>query len=737
MPRENNRLVRYTQDELEKKLVEEMRNRLDGLVTDADGNPLPVDVSRESPLRQLAQVAASLPAGQMSDDIVFAHQQVFLDSVVDAYFDRWLESHGLTRRTAQRASGTIEVTLDSALEPTSEPDPWITDAGMRFSDGQGREFENTEAESLPGKVVESAPTGTQSESIDTTTNTRIAQKFTITEEQGDVMPGHVTVRVAHGSNAPTFKVRIETHDANNDQPSGTLAQDNLELTGFQPTDATDDTAHFNPSGRIEPGTYWVVLEATDGDGTFDGGTGGDADQVKVFDGSWTLDSNVDNLNLDIHGDLIIDVQAIELGANGNIPADTINSPAQKQFLDSSLSSRWNEHVETFVNQEEFTGGQDRETLSEGKLRVQNQFSAKETAREDGIALAVERVAGVESVTIIENDTETGGTEDTVFESTETGTGSETLDGSTNTRIAQKVVIDDRRFVQHFNAALQTDNSLEATVRLETDNAGEPSGALVDPVFELAGFSFPAGGGGSLSSGSFANGRYLDAGTYWLVFEHESGDGTLDGGTGGDADQVLAFDGSSWTADSNIENANTKVIGGVPPHGFRIIADGGDKDEKSQAIFDAKASGATSDGLVEGTAENRIGDTKTIRHDEPTLVPIKVKVTLKKNALFTGDADSVRDTIITYIGGEDTGETPHDGLGVGETLYRDQVTRRLTDPDTTPGGVSVPSLAIDRKNDLTNPETDDPTSTNEEYTATKAEKFTVEETDDILVTLEDE
>lgn len=646
-----------------------------------------VDVTPAGTFFKVLTAAVVLPMAEVEADMDDLYSQMFFDSATSINLDKMLEPFGFTRDPATRAEGEVIVSMDDGLTAPPEADPFFPNGSLTFADTAGKKYDQIADASLEGKVFSSVQTGTASETIDGTT-TRIAQKFILAT---DKTVGHFAVK-ATGTITLTASIQTDTAGS----PSGTLAHDDLELTGFIPTTGVLTKGHFGRSRKLVAGTYWLVLERTAGSATFDGGTGSTADQVKKYAGSWALSATVENLLCDIYGDLIVSVRAQDFGSLLNIEEGGI---VDVEFANSTVSSRWSTNVDEFHNDEEFAGGQDAETDRALRQRVRDSNSSRESASLDGLVEMALGIDGVTSVTGIENTTDTGGQEDKPFDSDETGVASTTVLDGAGDKIAQKMVLTERRFVQHFNAKLFADTALIATVRIETDSAGDPSGSLANDAFELTGFDFD---GTNLSTGSFEDGAYLSAGTYWLVFEWESGSGTFDGNTGGTADQVKGDTGGGWTLDATVENLNLEAVGGVPPHGFRLYIDGGETQEIGEAIWNRKAAGIQSDGTTQVTVEDLSGTNQLVYFERPAIVNVVISVTVTKTDEFTGDANTIRDILVDYIGGTNTQNEVKTGLGVREKLVRQEAMGRLMESDVIAGIEDVTLFRLGRKDDFPTP-----------------------------------
>jgi hypothetical protein len=406
------------------------------------------------------------------------------------------------------------------------------------------------------------------------------------------------------------------------------------------------------------------------------------------------------LDADLSPNGTVDVEASvlaeELGAEGNIQPDNIISV---RFNNSTAQTNWSAWVgasvsdgTNFRNDLGFSGGADQETDALFRRRMREARSALVSSSPDGIATSVEvALGGTARVSVLENTTDVGSSRDKVFDSDATGTPSETIDGATLERIAFKMALTERRYIQHFTVVVDHGVAPTFDVRLETNSAGEASGALVFTGAQVTGFS-PADG--STSAEQLDEGEYVDAGTYWLVFTQTNGDGTFDGATSGTSGDVMVFNGATWANDANINEGNVELIGGLPPHSFRIFAsEEADVDTIAQAIWDSRPVGIPPDGIEEGDAVDRDGNVKVQNFDHLVEVPVVVKVTVQHDSGFEGDADTVKDLIVSYIGGNDTGGTLHQGLDVDEALVRMELVQRILDDTLVSGIVDVPADSV--------------------------------------------
>lgn len=397
-------------------------------------------------------------------------------------------------------------------------------------------------------------------------------------------------------------------------------------------------------------------------------------------------------------DVTASVRAVEFGAEGNVAADEISDPQGLSFSNPTVEADWGTYVESFNNDAEFTGGRDLETDRQFRRRIQDSPTAREGASVDGLELAIGRVDGVTGVRVLENTSLVGGSEDTGYEFLGTGTASQTIDG-TRTEASVRIVVAEAGFFQHFALKLNANSSLIVDVRLETDNAGEPSGVLVGPEAVLEDFAF---GGTVPTTGTLNEGYDLEPGTYHLRLIRVSGSGSLDGSGSGTANGVKGRNtsGDPWANDTNIENAYAQLIGGLPGASFRAIVSGSpDPDAVAQVIWKNKAAGIRPDGNVSGTAIRRGGTPVTVAYSQPDEVPVVLNIEVQVTSEFGGDEDSIRDLAVAYVGGNDTQGGFVDGLAVNDTLVRNEIVQRLLDDDEVLGIFDVTKLWLDRKSNV--------------------------------------
>jgi uncharacterized phage protein gp47/JayE len=110
-----------------------------------------------------------------------------------------------------------------------------------------------------------------------------------------------------------------------------------------------------------------------------------------------------------------------------------------------------------------------------------------------------------------------------------------------------------------------------------------------------------------------------------------------------------------------------VIDGVllVEHSVYAVVDGGSDLDVATALLANKSLGANWNGVTSvDVVEPASGQTYTVLFDRPTLVPIKVRATVKVQGALSDVAASVRAAILAYANGEIDGET---GLIVGQSV----------------------------------------------------------------------
>jgi len=122
-------------------------------------------------------------------------------------------------------------------------------------------------------------------------------------------------------------------------------------------------------------------------------------------------------------------------------------------------------------------------------------------------------------------------------------------------------------------------------------------------------------------------------------------------------------------------------GGLPPYSLETVVYGGDSLDIAESIYENKAVTATDYGGVRGTqvTETVVSDVNEQQWDisftRPTTVGINVTVDIIVNETYVGDSP-IRDNIVSYVGGTDSGGEETLGLGVGEDVRIDELRDRI-------------------------------------------------------------
>lgn len=154
-------------------------------------------------------------------------------------------------------------------------------------DETGETLPSTEIDAGTFPVMKEETTeSATSETIDTTTNTRIAWKFVPDLSAVNL----VAIRMSSGGWLQG-KIRIETDDAGS--PSGTLADSAGESAQVYMSDSVLTQVNFNSCAVTPSTTYWIVFVVNGGSsGTFKGKGTGTTRNVKYYDGTWHNSANL-------------------------------------------------------------------------------------------------------------------------------------------------------------------------------------------------------------------------------------------------------------------------------------------------------------------------------------------------------------------------------------------------------------------------------------------------------------
>lgn len=138
-------------------------------------------------------------------------------------------------------------------------------------------------------MLEESDEDSDSETLDNTTNTRLAYKFT---SNGTYING-AAVKMSIGGNLQG-SVRIETDNAGS--PSGTLVDGNAEKTNVVFLDDELTYLFFDETAEVDDSTvYWLVVTISSGTGSLRGNVEEPIEQVKYYDGEWKTSGTICNL----------------------------------------------------------------------------------------------------------------------------------------------------------------------------------------------------------------------------------------------------------------------------------------------------------------------------------------------------------------------------------------------------------------------------------------------------------
>lgn len=96
--------------------------------------------------------------------------------------------------------------------------------------------------------------------------------------------------------------------------------------------------------------------------------------------------------------------------------------------------------------------------------------------------------------------------------------------------------------------------------------------------------------------------------------------------------------------------------GIPGHSICLVVEGGEADAIAQEVYYHKTPGAGTHGSLEVDVINDQGRSTKIRFFRPTMVPIKVQVSVKKLRGYSDEiGESIKAEIIAYLAGLQIGE----------------------------------------------------------------------------------
>ena len=145
-----------------------------------------------------------------------------------------------------------------------------------------------------------------------------------------------------------------------------------------------------------------------------------------------------------------------------------------------------------------------------------------------------------------------------------------------------------------------------------------------------------------------------------------------------SDLINNVDGvTSVTIYENKTDTDNTGSGGLPPFSFEAVVFGGDSFDIAESIYDNKAVTATDYGGANGTevTETVVSDVNEqswdISFSRPIELSIDVTVDIIINTEYVGDA-KVKDSIVSYIGGVQSGGGEVTGLDVSQNVRIDRL-----------------------------------------------------------------
>ena len=138
-------------------------------------------------------------------------------------------------------------------------------------------------------MVESLDENSDSEVLTDTVTSKLGWKF---ESTTDFMNG-VALKMSSGG---TLKVNVRVETDFQGKPSGTLVTANAHKNNVELVDGDLTYIFFENEASISNNTvYWVVVSVVSGIGSLRGSGTGSFDEIQIFDGNWSLSSNLEKL----------------------------------------------------------------------------------------------------------------------------------------------------------------------------------------------------------------------------------------------------------------------------------------------------------------------------------------------------------------------------------------------------------------------------------------------------------
>ncbi|MGX7417819.1 baseplate J/gp47 family protein [Carnobacterium gallinarum] len=127
---------------------------------------------------------------------------------------------------------------------------------------------------------------------------------------------------------------------------------------------------------------------------------------------------------------------------------------------------------------------------------------------------------------------------------------------------------------------------------------------------------------------------------------------------------------------NVNNTMTEK-NGIPPKTVNILAVGGNDSDIGKMIFNTIGAGVGTVGETKYIATALDGNKHEINFSKATTKLVYMKIEIESSNLFPLDGiQKMKDSIIEFIGGSDSNEKYHNGLGLLETLVYTKLFRQI-------------------------------------------------------------
>lgn len=130
---------------------------------------------------------------------------------------------------------------------------------------------------------------------------------------------------------------------------------------------------------------------------------------------------------------------------------------------------------------------------------------------------------------------------------------------------------------------------------------------------------------------------------------------------------------------NPTNRDLRAQGGLPPHSVHVVVRGGRNPDIANALLSTLPVGIYTHGNVSVYVEDEAGQGQVVRFSRPTQVPIYVVVSINQKSAPI-DIDSLKNNLISYVGGQDTQGVQRSGVRMGGAISYIQVTKIVAEQD---------------------------------------------------------